>query len=251
MADSSIDRKTWKLRNKLLLPTLPDHNDLPTDNISAFEAADIEAGRSFQHPGDGPVLPEKEQESLVHHQIKLSKSHTFYKPHETETHHAFPLRLLIAIVLLLDLHSCLQISLGICTWGIDDAVRPRALTTVILCCSIAANSTAGILITIGDRRTRKKDVLERMFKQDLTKQAMDRVQKRNEKANESGRDSEDGDGLREVLVKKGLNVLGRRSEDQDQPRGSQGSRKPADEAGRFNPTTSAAAAAGRNSSEAL
>jgi hypothetical protein len=183
-------------------------------------------------------LPPKEQAKLDHHQIKLAKSHTFYKPHETQTHRAFPLKLLIAIVLLLDLHSCLQISLGAVTWGIDYHVRSTALTTTILCCSIAANSLAGLLIMIGDRRTRKKDVLERMFKQDLTQQAMERVEKQNEKANESARDDEDGEGLWDKW-QKGVNTLGRKSEDQPRQSEDPSPRKGVEEAGRFSAATRA------------
>jgi len=140
-----------------------------------------------------PVLTDKQQQRLVHHQAKLAKSHTFYKPHETETHHAFPLRLLVAVVLLLDLHSCLQISLGAVTWGIPYAVRPAAATTTILCCSIATNALAGLLIALGDRRTRKKDVLERLLKQELTAEVMDKMRKKKEKEarrEEAGRNGE-------------------------------------------------------------
>jgi len=203
------------------------------------DTADIEAAREVERSGDGPVLPPKEQARFVRHQAKLAKSHTFYKPHETDTHHAFPLRLLIAIVLLLDLHSCLQISLGACTWGIDYRVRPTALTTTILCCSIAANSTAGLLIMIGDRRTRKKDVLERMFKQDLTQQAIDKVQKQNRKAGGDNAEAggEDGEGLKEKWQGK-LNLLGRKSEDHT-PRAGEDSRKPRDKIGRFDWTMGA------------
>ncbi|KAK4232998.1 hypothetical protein C8A03DRAFT_48312 [Achaetomium macrosporum] len=207
-------RKTWKLRKKLLLPDLRDHNDLPTGRNSV--EPDLEARNpqpqqkqeqqeQEQEEKDEffPVLSEKEQARLVHHQTKLANSHTFYKPHETETHHAFPLRLLIAVVLLLDLHSCLQISLGVCTWGIPYERRPTAVTTTILCCSIAANITAGVLISIGDRRTRKKDVLDRLLKQDLTGEVMKKMRKKREKAAQKEEanaaavkreDSEDGAG---------------------------------------------------------
>ncbi|TVY78344.1 hypothetical protein LSUE1_G004718 [Lachnellula suecica] len=124
------------------------------------------------------VLTEEQQAKLDHHERKFSKSHTFYKPHETETHHAFPLKLLIVIVVLLDLHSCLQISLGACTWGTNYKTRPFALTTVILCCSITCNITGGVLISRGDKRTRKKDVIERMMRQELTSDAIDQMEKR-------------------------------------------------------------------------
>lgn len=42
-----------------------------------------------------PVLTVKEQATFIYHQTKFSKSHTFYRPHETFTHKAFPLDLLI------------------------------------------------------------------------------------------------------------------------------------------------------------
>ncbi|KAH6613226.1 hypothetical protein F5144DRAFT_587057 [Chaetomium tenue] len=182
-------RKTWKLRSKLLLPDLQDHNDLPTGNKQDQSNQDPEAQpRSNEEQQDDqfvPVLSEKAQARLIHHQTKLAKSHTFYKPHETETHHAFPLRLLIAVVLLLDLHSCLQISLGICTWAVSAHLLPAAVTTTILCCSITTNILAGVLISIGDRRTRKQDVLERLLKQDLTGEVMKKMKKKKEKEKEA------------------------------------------------------------------
>jgi len=197
-------RKTWKMRRKLLLPNLKDHNDLPTEKDrhkpttpapespknSQEEEKDLEAQRVASKDTFYPVLSDKEQELLTHHQTKLAKSHTFYKPHETETHHAFPLRLLIAIVLLLDLHSCLQISLGAVTWGIPYARRPAAATTTILCCSITANILAGVLISIGDRRTRKKEVLDRLMRQEMTEEMMKKITKNKEKAREEAEKKE-------------------------------------------------------------
>ena len=170
---------TWKVRRKRRLPALKDKNDLPARR--EYEI-DVEWGDT---PKDDrwefTVLSRLQQQRLTHHQNKLSKSHTFYKPHETFTHHAFPQRLLIAIVVLLDCHSLFQISLGACTWGIDYHDRPFALTTVILCCSIACNITGGVLIMIGDRRTRKKEVVERLFVQQLTEEAMKKIEKKKHK----------------------------------------------------------------------
>ncbi|KAK0668763.1 hypothetical protein QBC41DRAFT_118102 [Cercophora samala] len=186
-------RKTWRRRERLALPELKDHNDLPTGEEGRRSDDDLEAQQTQQRSSSTekmaredkdefvPVLSEKQQARLVHHQSKLAKSHTFFKPHETETHHAFPLRLLIAIVLLLDLHSCLQISLGAVTFGIPYERRPVAATTTILCCSIVTNITAGLLITIGDRRTRKKDVLERLMRQEMTGEVIKKIEKKKEK----------------------------------------------------------------------
>ncbi|KAL4980162.1 hypothetical protein BDW66DRAFT_125764 [Aspergillus desertorum] len=172
---------TWRIRKKRRLPDLRDKNDLPSRGEAEADA-DLEAGElSKEDEHEFSVLSPQQQAKLQHHQAKFAKSHTFYKPHETITHRAFPQRILIAIVVLLDCHSLLQIALGACTWGISYHVRPFALTTVILCCSITCNITGGVLIMIGDRRTRKKDVVERMFRQQLTKEAMKKMQKKRKK----------------------------------------------------------------------
>ncbi|KAH8648699.1 hypothetical protein BX600DRAFT_389001 [Xylariales sp. PMI_506] len=175
---------TWKLRDRMQIPTLRDKNDLPSETISpdieGTDGVDLEAARDVFASKALSVLTPRQQAKLDHHQRCFSKSHTFYKPHETETHYAFPLRLLVAVVVLLDLHSCFQIALGLCTWCIDYHVRPMALTATILSCSITVNTLAGILISIGDRKTRKKDVIERIFRQDLTREAIRKVQKRKE-----------------------------------------------------------------------
>lgn len=127
----------------------------------------------------------KQRKSLVHHQEKLAKSHSFYKPDETFTHRAFPLGHLIAIIILLDCHSCLQISLGATTWGIDYHHRHFAITTVILCVSITCNLTAGLVIMFGDRKTRKKDVVDLLKRQALTGDAMKKVEKKRNKGQET------------------------------------------------------------------
>lgn len=191
--------KTWELREKKHLPALEDHNDLPARRSSAA-AEDLEAGSTAADVADRyeyTVLTPTEQRRLQYHQAKFAKTHTFYKPHETSTHHAFPLRLLVAIVVLLDFHSIFQVALGTCTWSIDYRVRPEALTATILSCSICCNIAAGILISIGDKRTRKKDVLDRIFRQDLTKEAIKRIQQKHEQE-ELGIDVTDEGALGEV-----------------------------------------------------
>lgn len=202
-------RKTLKERKKMGLPRLIDHNDLPelrkediepkqvdleslvarrmprglarvvTPRIPKRLARHIVTHSKSEHPShEYSVLTEAEQAKLEHHERKFSKSHTFYKPHETKTHYAFPFKLLIAVVTLLDMHSALQITLGACTWGINYKKRPFALTTVVLCCSITCNIMGGVLISMGDKRTRKKDVIERMMRQELTAEAIEQMETR-------------------------------------------------------------------------
>ena len=168
---------TWKIRSKRQLPDLKDKNDLPSQREKDVDVEFGDTPKEDEH--EYSVLDARQQLRLMHHQTKFAKSHTFYKPHETLTHHAVPLRILIAIVVLLDCHSLLQMALGACTWSMETpGQRPFALTTVILCCSITCNISGGVLIMIGDRMTRKKDVVERLFRQELTEEAMKKMEKR-------------------------------------------------------------------------
>lgn len=171
-------RLSWRIRKQKHLPKLQDHNDLP-ERSQKEVCADAEAGVEKDTDADWEfsVLTPEQQRKLVHHQNKFSKSHSYYRPHETTTHHAFPLKLLITIVSLLDAHSLLQIMLGSFTWGWSYHTRPEWITAVILSLSITVNITAGVLISVGDKRTRKKDVLLRMSRQGLTEEAMRKVEK--------------------------------------------------------------------------
>ncbi|EFR03717.1 integral membrane protein [Nannizzia gypsea CBS 118893] len=182
-------RLTWRLRRKQDLPKLKNPNDLPEAPLedairSAAEENEVDiemAARDVMtndKEAEYSVLSPEQQKKLTHHSNKFAKSHTFYKPHETTTHHAFPVRMLIAVVILLDFHSIFQITLGACTWGIDYRVRPAALTTTILCLSISCNIASGIVIMVGDRMTRKKEVIEKMLRQELTQEAIKKVEKK-------------------------------------------------------------------------
>lgn len=95
-------------------------------------------------------------------------------------------------------------ALGGVTWGYEYHDRPVAATTTLLCCSITVNCLAGLLIAIGDRRTRKKDVLERLLKQELTKEVMEKMteQKQKEEADRERRErveSGEADGTEKLL----------------------------------------------------
>lgn len=164
--------KTWEVREKKKLPELKDHNDLPEK-----PAKEVDAEAASPEAAEFAVLTPAEQRKLVHHQVKFSRSHSFYKPHETSTHHAFPIKLMITAVVLLDFHSIFQVMLGTFTWSWHYSSRPSWITTVILCSSITVNILAGVIISIGDRRTRKKEVVMRMTRQELTSEAIKKVQK--------------------------------------------------------------------------
>ncbi|KAK5989510.1 hypothetical protein PT974_11035 [Cladobotryum mycophilum] len=164
---------------------------------------DLEVAKKEAECEEEMYLTPAQLKILRHHQKKLSRSHSFYKPHHTFTHNPFPLSFLIAIVVLLDCHSCLQISLGATTWGIDYHHRPAAITTTILCVSITANLTAGLLITMGDKRTRKKEVVDLLERQELTNDAIKHLE--DKRAKETSRSHDIGteeNGTDGVLIKE-------------------------------------------------
>ncbi|KJZ78168.1 hypothetical protein HIM_02206 [Hirsutella minnesotensis 3608] len=171
------------------LQSTPEPGMSAADDLNEAAELQMEEGKSqTEITGFYPLSP-KQVKSLLHHQKKLAKSHSFYKPEETYTHYSFPLDYLIAIVILLDFHSCLQISLGACTWGINYHHRPIAITTVILCVSITCNLAAGLVITIGDRKTRKKDVMKLLNRRELTGDAMARMQHKKKKREDRRREA--------------------------------------------------------------
>lgn len=147
--------------------------------------ADPEDAKSSNPDAEDSPLTYKQQQRLEHHKKKLAKSHSFYKPRETFTHNAFPLKYLVAVVVLLDCHSCLQISLGATTWGIDYHGRNPAITTTILCISITCNITAGLVISFGDKKTRKKDVVNLLDRQELTGDAIRHIEEKRKKEYEN------------------------------------------------------------------
>lgn len=165
--------KTWRLRKERGLQELKDPNELPAlPRSSAWETGEAE-----REGIEAPVLTAEEQKKLEYHQGKLQKSHTFYRPHETYTHHAFSIKLLITIIVLLDCHSMFQCALGGTTWGIYYKDRPKEVTAIILSCSLTCNISAGIIIGQGDKRSRKKLVVEQILRQEMTEEALKKLRK--------------------------------------------------------------------------
>ncbi|KAM3445541.1 hypothetical protein MY3296_010184 [Beauveria thailandica] len=156
----------------------------PVSRALSQQPKDSEADFEEDEEEDLYPLTPKQQKRFLHHRQKLVKSHSFYKPHETFTHYKFPLSLLIIVILLLDAHSCLQISLSSTTWGIDYHHRHPAITTTILCVSITTNIVAGLVIMRGDRKTRKKDVVQLKDRQELTCDALKKLEEKKKKRQE-------------------------------------------------------------------
>lgn len=99
----------------------------------------------------------------------------YYRPHDTFTHRAFPINILIAIIVLTDFHSIFQLSLGSTTWSISYHENyKKIITTIILCFSLSCNISGGILIAVGNRMSRKTEVVENLMKQAITEEALRR-----------------------------------------------------------------------------
>ncbi|SPC66243.1 uncharacterized protein UHOD_07699 [Ustilago sp. UG-2017b] len=136
------------------------------------------------------VLSPKQQANLEYQQRKFHESHTFYRYRETVTHRPFELSLMMAIVILLDCHSCLQASLGGTTWGIYYKNRPTSVTATIITFSLSCNAVAGILIWWGGSRTKKKEEVERLLRIALEEEALRKMRKRQRKLREEERQAE-------------------------------------------------------------
>ncbi|SNX87593.1 uncharacterized protein MEPE_06303 [Melanopsichium pennsylvanicum] len=136
---------------------------------------------------DVVVLSPKQQANLEYQQRKFHESHTFYRYRETVTHRPFELRLMMAVVILLDCHSCLQASLGGTTWGIYYKNRPTSVTATIISFSLSCNAVAGILIWLGGNRTKEKEEVERLLRIALEEEALRKIKKRQTRLEEQER----------------------------------------------------------------
>ncbi|PWN50169.1 hypothetical protein IE53DRAFT_387555 [Violaceomyces palustris] len=139
---------------------------------------------------DVVVLTPKQQANLEYQQRKFHQSHTFYRYRETVTHRPFELAIMMAIVILLDCHSCLQASLGGVTWGINYHHRKTSLTATIITFSLSCNAVAGFLIWYGGKRTKKTEEVERLLRIALEQEALRKIEKRRRRINDSTEEPE-------------------------------------------------------------
>ncbi|ORY34992.1 hypothetical protein BCR39DRAFT_515962 [Naematelia encephala] len=147
-----LQRRTVTLRKAQGLPPIEDPNDLPDPK----DAADYVS-----------VLSDKQQEQLRHQQEAFAKSQTWYKPHATETHTAFPISWALWNTLLMDGNSIFQCMLCGCMWGMDWHERPAWTTGCLIPCSFLCGMGAGILIWQGSVRTKKSAKVEDQLREAL------------------------------------------------------------------------------------
>lgn len=148
--------KTTKLRDKAGLPQLFDVDDLPDP---AYDP-------TFIH-----VLTEGEQQDLHHQQVKFRESQTWYRPHGTVAHRAFPINTALWICLFVDGNSAFQVMLSSCMWSMNRFERPAWTTGTLIPASFLCGIISAILIWRGGQLTRRTEKIENTLRTAL---AMDK-----------------------------------------------------------------------------
>ncbi|KDQ64600.1 hypothetical protein JAAARDRAFT_106770, partial [Jaapia argillacea MUCL 33604] len=138
-------RRTRKLRQEAKLPTLFDEDDLP----------DPVYDNNYVH-----VLSDKEQADLHYQQIQFMKSQTWYRPHGTETHRAFPINTALLICSLVDGNSFFQVILCGTMWGLNRFQRPPWSTGILIPASFLCGIMAAVFIWKGGQKTKRCDQVE-------------------------------------------------------------------------------------------
>ncbi|KAJ1308411.1 hypothetical protein OPQ81_004116 [Rhizoctonia solani] len=143
---------TRRLRRKAGVPALIDGNDLPDP---------------IYNPNYIHVLSERQQEDLHYQQQKFMASQTWYRPHETETHKAFPIKTALFICLFIDFNSVFQCMLCGCMWGLNRFERPAWTTGTLIPASFLCGIAAGVLIWRGGNQTKKVQEVEQRLRDAL------------------------------------------------------------------------------------
>lgn len=129
---------------------------------------------------------------------------------------------MIVVVCLLDFHSIFQvrpllsarhptltpppqIALGSTTWSISyHHDFKKILTSIILSFSISCNITAGLVIMVGNRRTRKEEVVREQLHRAVTEEAVRRKLAKEEK--ERSKMEEEASEVRRELLAREIEV---------------------------------------------
>ncbi|KAG8982219.1 hypothetical protein FRB90_006954, partial [Tulasnella sp. 427] len=145
-------RLTRKLRKEAGLEELVDEDDLP----------DPAYNPDYVH-----VLTDEQQDELHYQQLKFQQSQTWYRPHATETHRAFPINTGLLICLLIDLNSVFQIMLCGVMWGLNRFTRPAWTTGSLIPASFLCGIGASIFIWRGGAKSKKTAQVESKLREAL------------------------------------------------------------------------------------
>ncbi|EGO02180.1 hypothetical protein SERLA73DRAFT_86408 [Serpula lacrymans var. lacrymans S7.3] len=150
-------RKTRILREKAGLPQLYDPDDLPDP---------------IYDPNYVHVLTEKQQQDLHYQQERFRESQTWYRPHGTETHRAFPINTALLICLFIDGNSIFQIILCGTMWGMNRFQRPAWSTGILIPASFLCGIVSAIYIWKGGQRTKRTEEVEQTLREVLAMEGL-------------------------------------------------------------------------------
>jgi len=104
------------------------------------------------------------------------KSQTWYRPHGTETHRAFPINTALWICLLNDGNSVFQCALAACMWSMNRFNRPAWTTSILIPLAFGCGIASGVLIWQGGKKTKRTERVEerlrRVLQMDESQQAV-------------------------------------------------------------------------------
>jgi len=95
------------------------------------------------------------------------KSQTWYRPHGTETHRAFPITTALWICLLNDGNSVFQCALAGCMWSMNRFVRPAWTTGLLIPAAFGCGIASGVFIWRGGKRTKRTERVEERLRRVL------------------------------------------------------------------------------------
>ncbi|KIK68038.1 hypothetical protein GYMLUDRAFT_36853 [Collybiopsis luxurians FD-317 M1] len=145
----SYKRRTRELRRKAGLPQLFDEDDLPDP---------------IYDPNYVHVLTDEEQRDLHRQQTKFHHSQTWYRPHGTETHRAFPIGHALLICCLNDGNSIFQIMLCGTMWGLNRFERPAWSTGCLIPLGFLCGIGSAAVIAFGSAKTKRTAEVEKRLK---------------------------------------------------------------------------------------
>ncbi|MBW0492770.1 hypothetical protein O181_032485 [Austropuccinia psidii MF-1] len=146
--------------------SMKDPNDLnPQMSPTAQEAGsrNLTEGEEGEEEEEEVVLNHKELKKLRRAQERLCRSQTWYRPHSSATHFAFPIRWALVIMILNLGNSLFQAGLCVAMWGYSYSNRPAWTTGTFMALSFSCGLFSALLIwRIGEGTLKSKQVLIRI-----------------------------------------------------------------------------------------
>ncbi|KAJ9480293.1 hypothetical protein PHBOTO_003522 [Pseudozyma hubeiensis] len=197
---------TRRLRKKRGLPRLQDKNDVPSvaqkkKHEKNKEPAEGDNENTSDEESSTPVELDKDAVLTPHQATHLSnlqsafaESQSWYRPHETFTHHAFSISFALWITIFNDLNSLFQCLLCGYMWGYATHYRDRPAwsTGTFMPCSFLAGIAAGVLIWKGGERSKKKGEVEEKLLAAFARDVDARVEMMRVEAEQGRREQETG-----------------------------------------------------------